>query len=272
MELQNEYLDHVVKLAIEYLPKLLMALLLLYFGFKLSNYLARILARTLERLGMSSSLLTFTRSLANIGLKLLLLFTVAAVAGVDITAFVAVLAAAGFAVGLALQGSLSNFAAGIIIVLFRPYKVGDWIELDEKFGQVEEVEIFNTIIVTPGRKTLIIPNGRVVENIVTNYSRKGFIRLDIRATMPYGESFPRVRNIILQEMLAIEKVLKNPVPEVGIESFDSHNVVLAVRPYAHPDDYWQVMFEAYERIKAAFNRHGIRIAYPEGVELGTIGE
>ena len=180
MDKINDYLDQAMKMAIEYLPKLALALLLLYFGFKLANRLSSLFARLLERLGMSSSLLTFSRSLANIGLKMLLIFTVAAVAGVDITAFVAVLAAAGFAVGLALQGSLSNFAAGIIIVLFRPYKVGDWIELDEKFGQVEEVEIFNTIIVTPGRKTLIVPNGKVVENIVTNYSKKGFIRLELQ--------------------------------------------------------------------------------------------
>ncbi|MCB0570060.1 MAG: mechanosensitive ion channel family protein [Phaeodactylibacter sp.] len=272
MEKINEYLDQAARMAIEYLPKLALALLLLYFGFKLANRLSRLLSRVLERLGMSSSLLTFSRSLANIALKVLLIFTVAAVAGVDITAFVAVLAAAGFAVGLALQGSLSNFAAGIIIVMFRPYKVGDWIEVDEKFGQVEEVEIFNTIIVTPGRKTLIIPNGRVVESIVTNYSRKGFIRLELNVSMPYSESFPKVRDIIVQELLAIDKVLKTPAPEAGIETFDSHNIVLAVRPYAHPDDYWQVTFDAYERIKAAFNRHGIKVAYSEGVEMGTIGE
>lgn len=272
MDKINDYLDQAMKMAIEYLPKLALALLLLYFGFKLANRLSSLFARLLERLGMSSSLLTFSRSLANIGLKMLLIFTVAAVAGVDITAFVAVLAAAGFAVGLALQGSLSNFAAGIIIVLFRPYKVGDWIELDEKFGQVEEVEIFNTIIVTPGRKTLIVPNGKVVENIVTNYSKKGFIRLELKVSMPYSESFPKVKEIILQELLTIETVLKDPRPEIGIESYDSHNVLLAVRPYATPDDYWQVTFEAYERIKAAFNRNGIKVAYSEGIELGTIGE
>ena len=184
----------------------------------------------------------------------------------------AVLAAAGFAVGLALQGSLSNFAAGIIILLFRPYKVEDWIEVEGKFGQVEEIQIFNTIMVTPGRKTLIIPNGQIVDNIVTNFSRKGYIRIELNVTMPYNESFPRVRAVIQKELSAIAKVLKDPVPEVGIEAYDSHNLLLAVRPYVIPDDYWEVTFEAYERIKAAFNREGIKVAYSEGVELGPIGE
>jgi small conductance mechanosensitive channel len=272
MDSVNKYLDLITSMAVEYAPKLGLAILLLFFGFKLANRLASLLARLLESIGLSSSLLTFSRSLANITLKVLLVFTVASVAGVDVTAFVAVLAAAGFAVGLALQGSLSNFAAGIIIVLFRPYKVGDWIEVDDKFGKVEEVEIFNTIIVTPGRKTLIIPNGQVVDNIVTNYSRKGIIRLELNVSIPYSESFPRVKEIILQELRGIEEVLPDPVPEVGIEAYDSHSLILAVRPYVLPDDYWKVTFEAYQRIKAAFNRNGIKVAYAEGVEIGTIGE
>ncbi len=272
MESINKYLDLAAQMAVEYAPKLALAVLLLLFGFKLANRLSRLLSHILERMGLSSSLLTFSRSLVNIALKVLLVFTVASVAGVDITAFVAVLAAAGFAVGLALQGSLSNFAAGIIIVLFRPYKVGDWIEVEEKFGKVEEVEIFNTIIVTPGRKTLIIPNGQVVDNIVTNYSRKGIIRLELNVSIPYSESYPRIKEIITQELLAIERVLNEPLPEIGIEAYDSHSLLLAVRPYALPDDYWSVTFEAYERIKAAFNRNGIKVAYAEGVEIGTIGE
>ncbi|MBV6426845.1 MAG: Small-conductance mechanosensitive channel [Haliscomenobacter sp.] len=271
MESLNKYLDMAAEMALEYLPKLALAVLLLFVGFKLTNKLSKVLERVLLQMGMNSSLLTFSRSLADIGLKGLLLFTVAAVAGVDITAFVAVLAAAGFAIGLALQGSLSNFAAGIIIVLFRPYKVGDWIEVDGKFGQVEEVEIFNTVIVTPGNKTLIIPNGKVVENVVTNYSKKGHIRLELSIAIPYSESFPKLRQIILQELFQIEAILKDPEPEVGIESFDSHSLKLAIRPFIRPEDYWQVTFDVYARIKSAFHHQNIPVAYSDGVELGTIG-
>lgn len=272
MESINKYIDLALEMAVNYLPKLALALILLFAGFKLTNKLSRILERVLLQMGMSSSLLTFSRSLADIGLKGLLLFTVAAVAGVDITAFVAVLAAAGFAIGLALQGSLSNFAAGIIIVLFRPYKVGDWIEVDEKFGQVEEVEIFNTVIVTPGKKTLIIPNGKVVDNVVTNYSRKGHIRLELSVSAPYSESFPRLRSIIMEELHQIEGILKEPSPVVGIASYDSHSLTIAVRPFIRPEDYWHITFEVYERIKNAFHRNQIPVAYSEGVEMGAIGE
>lgn len=268
----NEYLNLLSEMAITFLPKLGLALLLLFFGFKIVNRLSVLSGRALERAGLSGNLLPFVRSLANVSLKLMLIFSVAGVVGVDVTSFVAVLAAAGFAVGLALQGSLSNFAAGIIILLFRPYKVEDWIEVDGKFGRVEEIQIFNTIMVTPGRKTLIIPNGQVVDNTVTNYSLKGCIRIELNVTMPYSESFPKVRDIIMGELNAIPKVLNAPEPEVGIEAYDSHNVLLAVRPYALPDDYWEVTFEVYERIKAAFNRQGIKVAYSEGVEMGTIGQ
>ena len=267
----NEYLSQFSDMAVAFLPKLALALLLLFFGFKVIDRIARLAGRVMERAGLSSNLLPFVRSLVNVSLKVLLAFSIAGIVGVDVTSFVAVLAAAGFAVGLALQGSLSNFAAGIIILLFRPYKVEDWIEVEEKFGRVEEIQIFNTIMVTPGRKTLIIPNAQVVDNIVTNYSKKGYIRMELNVAMPYSESFPRVRDIILKELKAIPQVLSEPEPEVGIEAYDSHTVLLAVRPYAIPDDYWEVTFDAYERIKAAFNREGIKVAYSEGVELGTIG-
>ncbi|MCB0564786.1 MAG: mechanosensitive ion channel, partial [Phaeodactylibacter sp.] len=136
----NEYLSQFSDMAVAFLPKLALALLLLFFGFKVIDRIARLAGRVMERAGLSSNLLPFVRSLVNVSLKVLLAFSIAGIVGVDVTSFVAVLAAAGFAVGLALQGSLSNFAAGIIILLFRPYKVEDWIEVEEKFGRVEEIQ------------------------------------------------------------------------------------------------------------------------------------
>jgi small conductance mechanosensitive channel len=136
---------------------------------------------------------------------------------------------------------------------------------------VEGVQIFNTIIATPGKKTLIVPNGKVIEDTITNYSRKGFIRMELNVHMPYEEHYPKVQAIILRQLEAIPKVLTEPAPEVGIQAFDSHFVLIAVRPYVIPDDYWEVYFEVYQRIKAAFHDEGIKVAYSEGVELGTIG-
>lgn len=271
MEKIAAYLEEGGRLLMGYLPKVVLAGLVLWIGFKLVNRMIKGLALAMEKAGLSKSLIPFLTSLAGVSLKVLIVFSAAGLIGVELASFLAVLAAAGFAVGLALQGSLSNFAAGIIILLFKPYKVGDWIEVDDKFGKVEEIQIFNTLMVTPGRKTLIIPNAQVVDNIVTNYSRKGYIRIELSVTMPYSESFPKVEQIIMGQLQSIPKVLEDPAPEVGIEAYDSHNIVVAVRPYVVPDDFWEVKFEVYRRIKAAFHSHKISVAYSEGVEMGQIG-
>ncbi len=267
----NSYLQQLTEMVIDYAPKLGLAIVVLIIGIKIINKLAALASKGMEKAGVSANILPFISSLVSISLKVLLIFSVAGIVGIETASFIAVLAAAGFAVGLALQGSLGNFAAGIIILIFKPYKIEDWIEIDEKFGKVEEIQIFNTLIVTPGLKTLIIPNGQIIENIVTNYSRNGFIRIELNVTMPYAESFPKVKEIIMEELKAIPKVLNAPEPEVGIEVYDSHNIVVGVRPYVKPDDFWEVTFEAYERIKAAFHRHNISVAYSEGVEMGKIG-
>ena len=267
----NSYIQQFTEMVISYAPKIGLAVLVLIIGIKIINKLAKLATKGMETAGVSANILPFISSLVGISLKVLLIFSVAGIVGIETASFVAVLAAAGFAIGLALQGSLGNFAAGIIILIFKPYKVDDWIEVDEKFGKVEEIQIFNTLIVTPGLKTLIIPNGQIIENIVTNYSKKGFIRIELNVTMPYSESFPKVKEIIMAELKAIPKVLNDPEPEVGIEVYDSHNIVVGVRPYVRPDDFWEVTFDAYERIKAAFHENGIRVAYSEGVEMGEIG-
>ena len=266
------YIDKGIEFAITYIPKLALAFLLLYVGFKLIRRLTQLVRKSLGNSSFSEEIVSFISSLVDIGLKVFLLLMVAGVVGIDTTALVGILAAISFAVGLALQGSLANFAAGIIILVFRPYKVGDWIEVQDKFGKVEEIQIFNTIMFTPGQKTLIIPNGQVIEGIVTNFSQRGNIRLEMNVTMPYEESFPKVKQIILDTLSTIPKVLQQPAPEIGIETFDSHNVVLTIRPYVAPDDYWPVTFEAHEKIKQAFHANNIKVAYSEGIELGSIGE
>ncbi|HMQ60086.1 MAG TPA: mechanosensitive ion channel [Flavilitoribacter sp.] len=266
------WVDKITEMVIEYAPKLGLALVLLFIGLRVCNWIARIAGKAMETAGISHNIVPFLRSLVGISLKVLLIFSVASLVGIDTASFLAVLAAAGFAVGLALQGSLSNFAAGIIILIFRPYKVGDWVEILDKFGKVEQIQIFNTIITTPGMKTLVIPNGQVVENVVTNYSQKGMIRLEVSVTMPYNESFPRVQEIIKGALETIPMVLKQPAPEVGIETFDTHNILLTVRPYVNPDDYWEATFEVHRAIKHAFHENKVNVAYSEGVEMGSIGQ
>lgn len=271
MQQVSGWMEKLSTMVLEYAPKLALAIVVLIVGIKVINKLADLSRLAMNKAGISNTITPFLSSILGISLKVLLCFSIAGMVGIETASFVAVLAAAGFAVGFALQGSLSNFAAGIIILIFRPYKIGDWIEVQEKFGKVEEIQIFNTLIATPGRKTLIIPNGQVVESIVTNFSQKGCIRVELNVTMPYAESFPKVKGIIMDALTSIPEVLQEPEPEIGIETFDTHNIVLAVRPYTHPDNYWTVTFAAHERIKAAFNEHEIQVAYSEGVELGSIG-
>lgn len=268
----QKYLETAGNMVIEYAPKAFMALLILLVGIRIINKLVDMATKAMTKRGIGADLTPFLGSLVGIGLKVLLIFTVASILGIDVGSFVAILAAASFAVGLALQGSLSNFAAGILIILFRPYKVGDWIQIQgEYFGKVEEIQIFNTLLVTPGQKTLIVPNGEVTGGVVTNYSRLGNIRLELTLLMAYEESFPRLKAVIQKALRELPLVKQDPAPSIGIESYDTHNIVVAVRPYVDPDLYWEATFEVNEAIKAAMSANGIRMAYSEGVELGQIG-
>ncbi|MDP5120482.1 MAG: mechanosensitive ion channel [Spirosomaceae bacterium] len=268
----NSYLTAATDNVIKYAPNLLSAILVLFVGFWLIRKVSKLIEISLNTSSLSNEITSFLISLIDIVLKVAILLFAAGIAGFDTSALVGILAAAGFAVGLALQGGLGNFASGIIILVFKPYRVNDWIAIEDKFGKVEEIQIFNTILVTPGLKTLIIPNGQVTENIVTNFSKKGHIRLEIEVSMPYAESFPKVKGIIEEVLSNNTNVLPEPVPLVGIEKYDTHNIIIGVKPYVHPDEYWDATYAIHQAIKTAFFKNGVKMAYSEGVELGTIGE
>lgn len=266
------YLETIINMIIEYAPKVALAIILLLVGFRVINKVVKLAAAAAQRSGIAENILPFIRSIVSIGLKVLLIFTVAGVLGVDVTGFVAVLAAAGFAIGLALQGSLGNFAAGIIILIFRPYRIGDWVQIDDYFGKVEEIQIFNTLLVTPGAKTLVVPNGQVIENVVTNFTTKGFMRLEIHLLTAYEQDFPQLKEILIQAVSASPYTKGEDDLRIGIESFDTHNVIVGVRPLIDPENYWDAMFDVNQRIKTAMSANGIKMAYSEGVELGPIGK
>ena len=269
----EKYLEMGSDAIVAYAPKVILAIVLLLIGIRIINKVVSISVNKMTERGIGADLTPFLGSIVSVGLKLMLIFAVVSILGFDIAAFVGILAAAGFAVGLALQGSLSNFAAGILIVIFRPYKIGDWVKIpDDYFGQVQEIQIFNTILVTPGRKTLIVPNGEVISGVVTNFSDKGHIRLELTLLLGYEESFPKIKAVIEEALQGVEGILQDPAPEVGIESFDTHNVVVAVRPFISPGDYWEGTFEVHAKVKSALSAAGIKMAYSEGVDLGPIGE
>ena len=255
-----------------FLPNLAGAVIIVVVGLWLVNKLIIVFSRLMARASLGPELTGFLNSIISITLKFIVILFAAAILGFQVSAVVGILAGVVFAIGLALQGFLGNFASGITIVFFKPYKVGDWVQIADYFGKVESIQIFNTTLVTPGDKVLIIPNGKVTDEIITNFSTKGHSRLEIRVTMPYAESFPRVRKIIEESLHGYPHILENPAPVIGIESFDTHNIIVTVRPYILPDHYWQATFDIHQRIKEAFYKSGIKVAYSEGVELGNIGE
>lgn len=271
-EKANEYLQIAIEKAVFYLPRIVMAGIILWIGFKVVKKLVQVVGMALAKTGFSETLRPFLSSTVSVLLKGAVLFAIASVLGADLTGLFAILAAAGFAVGMALQGSLGNFASGILILTLKPYKVGDWIQVEDKFGRVAEIGIFSTDVLTPGNKILIIPNSMITESVVTNFTEKGMIRLELEVTMPYEESFPRVKEIIETALGKVPKILADPKPEIGIQNFDSHSVQLIVRPFVLPDDFWEVTFEANTAIKKAFSDNNVRVAYSEGVEIGLIGE
>jgi small conductance mechanosensitive channel len=268
----DKYLELITDKTIVFVPKLLLSILIVYVGLKICKRLNKVFSKILKKANIDIEVEAFLVSLTGIILKVLVFLFAASIVGFEFSTLFGILAAAGFAIGLALQGFMGNFASGLTIVFFKPYKVGDWVQISGTFGKVKGIEIFSTNLVTPGDKTLIIPNGKVTDDIITNYSTRGKIRIELQVTMPYEESFPRVKSVILDALKKSEVILQDPEPLVGIESYDSHNIIVAVRPYILPDNYWEATFEVYSLIKQAFKENNIKVAYSEGVELGPVGE
>lgn len=269
----QKYITQAMDWSVTFVPKVVIALLVLWIGFKIVKRLDKIIEKALKQSNIGPEIEQFLGSILEIILKGVVILIAASMVGIKVSALFGMLAAAGFAVGLALQGFLGNFASGLTIIFFKPYRVGDWVSVaDDTFGKVESIKIFNTELITPNEKVLIVPNGKVTDSIITNYSTNGRIRLELNVTMPYSESFPKVKSIISNCLKEVHYIMQDPEPLIGIESYDSHNIILSIRPFINPDYYWDATYEVYEKIKNAFQAHGIQVAYSEGVEMGSIGE
>ncbi|HPK10333.1 MAG TPA: mechanosensitive ion channel [Saprospiraceae bacterium] len=244
-----------------WVPKLVGAILILIIGFWLANLISKIVGKRLDKMGLDKDIQPFLKSLVSVLLKVLVVLTAAGVVGVEITAFAALLAGAGLAIGAAMSGTLGHFASGVMILIFKPYRVGDLIDVQGQLGHVDEIQVFNTIITTLDNKKVIIPNGVATSGIITNLSEKGKLRVDLNVAMPYEEDFAKIQQIIKGALQETPKVLSDE-PTIEIEKFDANNILLAVRPFATPEDYWDVYFGAYKNIKKALGANGIPVAYP----------
>ena len=247
--------------AIGYAPKIIGAILILIIGFWIVKRIVGIMGRAMSKSGVDGDLQPFLKSLVSVLLKVLVVLSAAGAVGIEITAFAALLAGAGLAVGAAMSGTLGHFASGVMVLLFKPYKVGDLVDIQGTVGHVEEIQVFNTIIKTLDNKKVIMPNGIATSGIMTNLTANGKLRVDLNVAMPYEEDFDKVQGIIIGALDKVTERLPDE-PTVEIEKFDENNVLLAVRPYATDATYWDVYFNSYREIKKAFGEAGIEVAYP----------
>lgn len=268
----EEKLGRYIDLAIDFAPRVLGAIIILIIGFYIIGRIVKLVSSQLTKSNFDESLAPFLTSLLSVILKVLLLFSVAEMVGIKTTSFVAILAAAGFAIGMALQGSLGNFASGVLILIFRPFKVGDLIEVSGDKGWVQAIQIFNTHIKTATNQNVIIPNSKITSDTVTNHSTNGNIRADMFFAIPYEEQYDKVETAILNEIQSIDNILSDPAPSVGIEAFESHNIKVGLFVHSKPEDYWQVYYDCHLAIKQALGKNNIKMAYSEGIELGPIGQ
>ncbi len=259
----NEYANMGMEMALEYGPPLVMAILTLIIGLWIIGWVTNGVMKAFEKSGMEVTLRRFLRSLINIGLKALLLISVASMIGIETTSFIAVLGAAGLAVGLALQGSLANFAGGVLILIFRPYKVGDFIDTSGFSGTVAKIEIFNTVMTTPDNKTIIIPNGAISNGPITNFSTQETRRVDIVFGIGYDDDMKKAREILMGLIEADERILKDPEPFVRVSNLGDSAVDITTRSWVNAADYWGVYFDLIENAKLAFDENGISIPYPQ---------
>ena len=267
-----QYLEIATDQVVFYIPRILFAILVLWTGLKIIKKISGLTKKGLEKTGFADNIAPFIISLVDILLKIALFMGIAGILGANLTGLVAILAAAGFAVGMALQGSLGNFASGILILVLKPYVKGDWVKIDDYYGKVQEIGIFNTKIISADENTLIIPNSHITESTITNYSDIGTSRIAVFMPTPYTESFPKIKKLIGEALKEIPEVLKEPEPVIEIENFDTHNVIIAVRPYVAPENYWAGLRETRAVIKRVYHENGIKIAYVEGYQLGDIAE
>jgi len=251
------------ELGLEYAPKLALAVITLIIGLWVIGVVCRLLSSSMRRSKVDETLIPFMNNLVSWVLKLLLFISVASMVGIATTSFIAVLGAAGLAIGLALQGSLANFAGGVLVMIFKPYKVGDLIESQGHLGVVKEVQIFNTIIVSPHNKQIIIPNGAASNGSIINYSAEGKLRVDLSVGIAYDEDIAKAKSVVMEVMQKHDKVLADPAPFVGVESLADSSVNLAVRPYSSVDNYWDVFFDINEQVKVALDENNISIPFPQ---------
>ena len=239
------------------------AIIVFIIGRFLVSLLNKLVVKLMDKRKVDISVKTFVRSLVNILLTVLLIIAVVGKLGVETTSFAALLASAGVAIGMALSGNLQNFAGGLVVLLFKPYKVGDWIESQNFSGTVKEMQIFHTILTTADNKVIYIPNGALSNGVVINYSHQVTRRVEWIVGIDYGEDFEKVQKIVNEILATDQRILPDPVPFVALHALDASSVNVVARVWVKSEDYWNVYFDINKKIYATFNEKGINFPFPQ---------
>jgi len=261
--LQQEFIEPMVEQVVVFGPKLLLAVFTLLVGLWLIRRICRAIDRAMERSEVETTLRGFLHNLISWGLRFVLIVVVVTMIGVETTSIVAMLGAAGLAVGLALQGSLANFAGGVLILLFRPFRVDDVIEAQGYLGRVKQIQIFNTIIHTLDNKRIVIPNGLLSNGPVTNLFHEPTRRVDLKFGVSYGDDVAKVRRVLEEVIAGVDGILSEPGHEIWLAEHADSSINFIVRVWADSANYWPVYFAMMEQTKLAFDRNGITIPFPQ---------
>jgi len=257
------YTDQAVGYLVGYGPNVLLALLTLVIGLWVIKLLGKGFERGMDKANLEVSLKKFLLSLVGLLLKVLLVISVVSMLGVEMTSFIALIAAAGLAVGLALQGSLANFAGGVLILLFKPFKVGDFIDAQGYMGTVKEIQVFNTILKTPDNKTIFIPNGNLSNGSLTNFSTENTRRVDWVFGIGYGDDIKKAKDILNDLIKQDSRIMGDPESMVVVSELGDSSVNFTVRVWVKSSDYWGVYFAMQEKVKMTFDAQGISIPFPQ---------
>ncbi|MCC1483028.1 mechanosensitive ion channel family protein [Winogradskyella immobilis] len=261
------WIDKGFEILLDYGPKLIMAFLIWVIGNFVIKLITKGLKSAMKKAKYDISLSKFLSDLLNWSLKILLIIVVLSTVGIETTSFAAILAAAGLAIGLALQGSLGNFAGGVLIMIFKPFKVDDLIEAQGELGIVKEISIFTTKLRGLSNKEIIIPNGSLSNGNIINYNTEGTRRVDLTFGVSYDSDIKETKSILMSVLINHPLVLNDPEPTVNVSELADSSVNFAVRPWCKADDYWTVYFDITENTKIALDKADIEIPYPHQVEI-----
>lgn len=258
----NGVIQQIISFAVEAGKSIILALIIYFVGRFIINLIQKFLIGLMERRNMDATIQSFLRSIVSVLLNVLLIITVVSALGINTTSFAALLASFGVAAGMALSGNLQNLAGGLIILLFKPYRVGDYIEAQGVAGTVKEIQIFHTIILTVDNKQIHVPNGALSSGTVTNYSTMPQRRVDLTVSVEYGQDLDQAREVLMNLINQDERILKDPAPFIGLASMAASSIDFTVRLWVNGADYWGVFFDTQERVYKEFNAKGIAFPYP----------